>query len=399
MLLLERLSDAQRLGHEVLSVIRGSAYNQDGASNGLTAPNGLAHERVIHQALRNAGVSAAEVDAVEGHGMGTVLGDPIEAQALLATYGRGHTAERPLWLGSLKSNVGHTQSAGGVGGVIKMTMAMRHGLLPKTLHVDRPSRFVDWSSGAMSLLVEPVPWVKREEPRRAAVHSFGASGTNVHVILEEPPPLAVGEPAPQRRAPLEQADGAPVPWPISGHGEEGLRLQAQRLVEFLAGRPELGIADIGCSLAARPALSHRAAPIGTSRAELLASMERIAAGDADAESTDGRSAAAGADADEAPPGSASAEPLSAEALSSLSQIWVAGGKVDWKPAFAALDARPVRLPTYAFARRRHWVERSPMWERGGPLTQLALQFSEASSDPLGSPSLADGVGHGAEIQA
>jgi acyl transferase domain-containing protein len=295
-----------------------------------------------------------------------------------------------------------------VGGVIKMTMAMRHGLLPKTLHVDRPSRFIDWSSGAMSLLLEPVPWVKENEPRRAAVHSFGASGTNVHVILEEPPPLAMGEPTSQQRAPLKQVDGAPVPWPISGHGEEGLRLQAQRLAEFLAERPELGIADIGCSLAARPALSHRAAPIGTSRAELLASVEGLAAGHAAAAPTDVRAVAPGIDVHEAPPDSAppdsappdstSPEPLSAEALSSLSQIWVAGGTVDWQPAFAALDARPVRLPTYAFARRRHWVEHSPMWEHGGPLTQLGLQLSQASDDPLGSPSLQGGVAHGEEIE-
>jgi polyketide synthase 12 len=345
MVLLERLSDARRLGHEVLGVIRGSAYNQDGASNGLTAPNGLAHEGVIRQALRNAGVSAAQVEAVEAHGMGTVLGDPIEAQALLATYGRERGADRPLWLGSLKSNLGHTQSAGGVGGVIKMVMAMRHGLLPKTLHVDAPSRFIDWSSGAVSLLVEPVPWVKNGEPRRGAVHSFGMSGTNVHIILEEPAPLEVPPPSPQRQARLEGSSPVSVPWPISGHGTDGLRRQAQRLVEFLAERPELDIADVGRSLAARPALSHRAVPIGTSRAELLASVEQLA---------EGRS-----------------EPASPEALASLAQTWLAGGAVDWEPVFAELDARPVRLPTYAFARRRHWVEHSPLWAAGGPIVEMA----------------------------
>jgi acyl transferase domain-containing protein len=346
MVLLERLSDARRLGHEVLGVIRGSAYNQDGVSNGLTAPNGLAHERVIRQALRNAGVSADQVDAVEAHGMGTVLGDPIEAQALLATYGRGRAADRPLRLGSLKSNLGHTQSAGGVGGVIKMVMAMRHGLLPKTLHVDAPSRFIDWSSGAVSLLVEPVPWVKEGEPRRAGVHSFGVSGTNVHIILEEPPPLEAFPPARERQARLEGSSRTPVPWPISGRGEDGLRRQAQRLAEFLAERPEvdIDIADVGRSLAARPALSHRAVPIGSSRAELLASVERVAEGLSTAEA--------------------------AGDLASLAQTWIAGGAVDWGTVFAELDARPVRLPTYAFARRRYWVEQSPLWAAGGPITQV-----------------------------
>jgi polyketide synthase 7 len=322
MVLLERLGDAHRRGHEVLAVIRGGAINQDGASNGLTAPSGRAQERVIRKALLDAGLTADQVDVVEAHGTGTTLGDPIEAEALIATYGRGRSGGRPLWLGSVKSNVGHTMAAAGVAGVIKMAMALRNELLPATLHVDRPTDQVDWTLGEVSLLTEPVPWPRGEEPRRAGVSAFGISGTNVHLIVEESPQTVDGIPRTRTRArsngvvdgadastehvdrsadqgavdhagiangvPIEgnpiAIEGNPIglvagglaPWIVSGKSPEALRDQAAHLEEWVAGHPEGEPLSVGLSLATtRSAFESRAVVVGDGRDELLGGLTAL----------------------------------------------------------------------------------------------------------------------------
>ncbi|WP_285902771.1 type I polyketide synthase, partial [Frankia sp. AiPs1] len=287
LLVLERLSEARRLGHQIVGVIRGSAVNQDGASSGLTVPNGPSQERVIRAALANAGLSMGDVDAVEAHGTGTKLGDPIEAQALLNTYGQGREAGRPLRLGSLKSNIGHSVAAAGVGGVIKMLMALEREELPRTLHAGEPSPLVDWETGAVELLTEPMAWPRGQRARHAGVSSFGVSGTNAHLLVEEAPAApADASPAAGPAADSSMLAGAGIPWLVSAGTAGGLEAQARELARFVR-ESDADPAAVGATLLTRPALRHRLAVVGADRDGLLAGLDGLAAGRAAAGAASG----------------------------------------------------------------------------------------------------------------
>ncbi|WP_034592967.1 type I polyketide synthase [Hamadaea tsunoensis] len=411
MVVLERLSDARRLGHPVLALVRGSAVNSDGASNGLTAPNGPAQQRVIRQALASAGLQPSDVDAVEAHGTGTRLGDPIEAQALLATYGRDR--DRPLWLGSVKSNIGHTQAAAGAAGIIKMVMAMRNGELPRTLHADRPSAEVDWTAGQVSLLHEPAPWRTNGHPRRAGISSFGVSGTNAHVLLEEPP---------EAKPETPDAPAGTLLWPLSARTEGALRARAEQLLSYLDENPDVDPATVGRALATtRTPFEHRAVLAGTRRADFLRGLMAVADGepapgvvtgtdrggllaalfdDGPDEEALRRLAAGGVRPDvvatsadeltgkgisrivhfgESAVGVEGAEIIGGRDADVIARLYATGTAVDWTALYGTAPRQPVDLPTYPFERSRYWVSSALSANpatAGHPLTGRAAPLAD-----------------------
>ncbi|GAA2917458.1 type I polyketide synthase [Streptomyces mexicanus] len=354
-LVLERLSDARRNGHPVLALVAGTAVNQAGATNGLSAPSGPSQQKMIQQALAAARLTAAQIDAVEAHGTGTPLGDPIEAQALQDTYGRNRPPGRPLWVGSVKSNLGHTQAAGGIAGVIKMVSAMRHGLLPRSLHCDPPSPHVDWSEGTVRLLAEATPWPDTGgEPRRAGVSSFGVSGTNAHVILEQAPP--------QDDPPARTEPAPTVPWVVSAAGADALRAQAERLLALLAARPDP--LDVAWSLASsRAALPHRAVVVAGARTECEHALRALAEGRSAPGLFQGVARPAPGPARTVVPLSGADDPKTL--LADLAGAYCRGAAVDWPGLFRGLGARRTDLPTYAFRHRRYWLD-EPAGPRAAP---------------------------------
>ncbi len=380
LLMLERLSDARSHGHPVLGLLRGSAVNQDGASNGLTTHSGPAQEQVMREALTRAGLTPADIDVVEAHSTGTALGDPIEAQAILAAYGQ-QRGNGPVRLGTVKSNIGHTQLASGVAGVIKMVMAMRSGLLPKTLHAEEPSPYVSWSDGEVALLHSPVSWPAGDRPRRAGISSFGMSGTNAHAILEEVARDAAQHDTPDEPVRAEQSDrerdgepgepGGPleapiaprlptVPITISAKSEEALAAQAERLRLHLMAHAEIELLDVGATLALHRAhLSVRAVILAASREELLAGLLSLAQ---DGSAAHGVACAVTTGEDERTVSAAEVTAglraggaQAAEFLDSLVRSHLQGASVDWHPLFPRERCGYTQLPTYAFQRRRYWL--------------------------------------------
>ena len=353
LVLLERLSDARAHSHPVLGLLRGSAINADGASNGLTTHSGPAQEQVVRQALAQACLSTGDVDVVEAHSTGTPLGDPIEAQAIISTYGRERPGG-PVRLGTLKSNIGHTQLASGVAGVIKMVMAMRHGLLPRTLHAQEPSAHVNWSEGDVALLHSAVSWPAGDRPRRAGISSFGMSGSNAHAILEEAPP-----------APVPETLGAAVelpltPFTISAKSAEALAAQAERLRLHLTTHTDFELLDVAAMLALHRAhLPVRAVILAADRKELMAGLQTLAQGGSAAHCVlRNGTTPAGArtlSAAEMIAGMDSDGPAVAEFLQSVARLYVQGATVDWGPLFPSGRCDYTRLPTYAFQRRRYWL--------------------------------------------
>jgi acyl transferase domain-containing protein/short-subunit dehydrogenase/acyl carrier protein len=343
LLVVERLSDAVANGHRVLGVVAGSAVNQDGASNGLTAPNGPSQERVIRAALADAGIGPSDVDVVEAHGTGTVLGDPIEAGALLAAYGRGRPADRPLWLGSVKSNIGHAQAAAGVAGVIKVLMALRHERMPATLHVDVPSRHVDWESGGVRLLARAREWpAEPGRVRRAGVSSFGISGTNAHVIIEEPPPLSA---VPAERS-AGVLGGGVVAWPVSAKTPAALAAQAARLAVFLGGRPDLDPGAVAAGLGRRGVFAHRAVVTGAGRDGLVAGLAALAAGEPAVGLVSGRAAAEPGKVAFVFPGQGSQQPGAGAELYAASPVFAASVE-EVCELFGGVLERPLRDVMFA----------------------------------------------------
>ncbi len=379
-LLLERLSDARAHDHRVLALLRSSAVNQDGSSNGLTAHSGPAQERVMRQALAKAGLSPTDIDVVEAHSTGTPLGDPIEAQAIIATYGQGRSRpDGALRLGTVKSNIGHSQLASGVAGVIKMVMSMRHGLLAKTLHADEPSSFVDWSEGDVELLSSPVPWPAGDRPRRVGVSSFGISGTNAHAILEEAPraqeldggrtggealELSVSPEPDGGRAEGEALELSVSPFLISAKSPEALAAQAERLRLHLIAHPELEPPDVSATLALHRAhLRERAAILAADREELLAGLQALADGMPAENLIRGVAAREGQlalSALEVASSMRAGSPQARELLRALVRAHVDGAVVDWRPLFPIERCEHTVLPTYAFQRRRYWFEPEPV---------------------------------------